>query len=157
MALARQWGIRYPSPAGGCLLTMQEYSKRLGALMNDSQRLEMEAVRLLRLGRHFRLGQGVKAIVGRDRHENLALMWAFRRSGDDSALMKVDGVPGPLTLVTRGADQEKLEAAARITARYADAPSDAPAKVEGLRRSGGRFCLEGIRPMLPHELDELRI
>lgn len=157
MALAERWEIKYPAPAGGCLLTMQEYSKRLKELMEDTGRLEMGAVSLLRFGRHFRLGKGVKAIVGRDSRENLALMWAFRRIINGSALMKVDGPPGPLTLVIGDHDGDKLETAARITARYADSPQGLPVNVKGLRKGKERFALEGILPMSPGDIEEYRI
>jgi adenylyl- and sulfurtransferase ThiI len=64
--LAREYGItRYPSPAGGCLLTCEEYSKKLRDLFAHKKRVSTGDIALLRVGRHFRLGKN-KIIVGRN-------------------------------------------------------------------------------------------
>ena len=68
--LAKEYGITcYPSPAGGCLLTCEEYSKKLRDLLAHKKRVSMADVALLRVGRHFRLGKN-KIIVGRNEAEN---------------------------------------------------------------------------------------
>ncbi len=64
--LAREFGITsFPAPAGGCLLTCEEYSKKLRDLFANKKRISMADVALLRVGRHFRLGKN-KIIVGRN-------------------------------------------------------------------------------------------
>ena len=59
----------YPSPAGGCLLTCEEYAKKLRDLFENKKHISMADMALLRIGRHFRLGKN-KIIVGRNEDEN---------------------------------------------------------------------------------------
>lgn len=72
IALARELGLSYPSPGGGCLLTDRNFSLRLRELISLGQDNEAN-IRLLRWGRHFRLACGIKLIVGRDQADNAGL------------------------------------------------------------------------------------
>ncbi len=128
MALAEAYGItRYPAPAGGCLLTDQGYAARLRELLGRQgesvSRRELEA---LKWGRHFRLPGGAKAIVGRTRKENDALL-ALR--GPEEALLWVEDYPSPLVLVPGSAAAGDLEEAAGLAAAYSDAPPGAGVRV----------------------------
>ncbi|MDY6852767.1 MAG: tRNA 4-thiouridine(8) synthase ThiI, partial [Thermodesulfobacteriota bacterium] len=70
MELASRLGIKdYPAPAGGCLLTDPVFSRRLKELTAHDSPLEARKVKLLNLGRHFRLPGGGKLIVGRNKNE----------------------------------------------------------------------------------------
>ncbi|MGB9798098.1 MAG: tRNA 4-thiouridine(8) synthase ThiI, partial [bacterium] len=81
LELAEKWGIKdYPSPAGGCLLTDPQFSKRLKDLL-DNKELTKENVVLLKLGRHFRLRKGVKLVVGRNKEENERIREFSREGG----------------------------------------------------------------------------
>lgn len=74
IALAREWGIRdYPCPAGGCLLTDGEIAARLRDLFTFVPDYEMADLQLLKYGRHFRLGENLKVILGRNGDENAML------------------------------------------------------------------------------------
>src|SRR4030042_2412209 len=73
LKLAKEYGIDYyPSPAGGCLLTCEDYAHKLRDLFKHKKRVSMRDVDLLRMGRHFRLGPN-KIIVGRNKEENQTL------------------------------------------------------------------------------------
>ena len=120
MALAEELGlVDYPQPSGGCcFLTDKNYARRMQDLFKYSGKksLSTNQVLLLKVGRHFRLNERTKAIVGRNQAENLFL-------SDNSAGMTVldsRHIPGPLTLVESRALPEDLELASRITARYSD-------------------------------------
>ena len=64
--LAAEFGITsFPAPAGGCLLTCEEYSKKLRDLFANKKRISIAEVALLKVGRHFRLSNN-KIIVGRN-------------------------------------------------------------------------------------------
>lgn len=116
MALAVEMGIRdYPCPAGGCLLTDPLFAARVRDLVEHDGVLRREDVRLLKLGRHFRLSPTAKAVVGRDKGENHSLGNELRKG--DFAL-EVSGQPGPLTLVRGSVRKEDLVTAAAITSRY---------------------------------------
>jgi tRNA U34 2-thiouridine synthase MnmA/TrmU len=54
--LAAKYGItNYPAPAGGCLLTNEEYSLKVKDLLEHEGKLTMYSINLLRFGRHMRL------------------------------------------------------------------------------------------------------
>jgi len=70
LKLAKKFKIKsYPSPAGGCLLTDLEFSKRLKDLFEKYPRCQGNDIELLKLGRHFWQNK-VKIIVGRNEEEN---------------------------------------------------------------------------------------
>jgi len=116
LRLAEEYGLKeFTAPAGGCLLTDRGFSNRLLELMQNCPDCTIGDIRLLKLGRHFRLAPGVKAIVARNSAEcelieNLA-------KPDDSVLEPAD-TPGPTTLVTGPADDSNLLHAARFTTYY---------------------------------------
>ena len=135
-ALARQWGLSYPSPAGGCLLTCRESAERCRNLLAILGRLRLADLPLIGLGRHFRLGEGALAVVGRKQSENQMLARIFHDSPEGRFLLRVEWVPGPLTLVAGNPTGEDLETAAAITARYADLAAGGPAAVKVLSQTG---------------------
>ncbi|MBW2206109.1 MAG: tRNA 4-thiouridine(8) synthase ThiI [Deltaproteobacteria bacterium] len=118
MALALAFNVKeYPSPAGGCLLTDKEFSRRLQDLFTHETKREIRDIELLRVGRHFRLNPQTKLIVGRNRSENQAIRDLFRE-GD--ALLWSDGIPGPTVLLV-GERSPALESQAAVfTASYSD-------------------------------------
>ena len=99
MALAKRLGItNYPSPAGGCLLTDEIFSRRLKDLMSFNPLFEMREIELLKTGRHFRIRPETKLIVGRNEDENDAIV---SLSKELDFLMTTPSVPGPDVLVDR--------------------------------------------------------
>lgn len=122
MALAEQLGIRsYPTPAGGCLLTDKGFSERLRDLFaHQSEYRELE-LHLLRFGRHFRLSEKTRLIVGRTREENEQLLPYVEPSFD--VVLKTQDIPGP-TAVLPGFSEDAavLALAAAICAGYSKAP-----------------------------------
>jgi len=122
--LAAEFGITgYPAPAGGCLLTEVGYSAKLKDAFNHGE-TGCSDISLLRVGRHFRLPGGGKAVIGRDEGEN-ELIEARLSSGD--LLLEVENVGSPVTLL-RNAGPGDVEPAAALTVRYSDA-RDAPGEV----------------------------
>jgi tRNA-specific 2-thiouridylase len=128
MALAPQYGIaRYPAPAGGCLLTDPGYAGRLKELLRQQPaKVSRQDLELLKWGRHFRLAGGAKAVVGRTKQENEAIV-ALKEPGD--LLLKVQDYPGPLVWLPGSAAEEDLKEAAALAAAYSDAPTGAPVTV----------------------------
>ncbi len=122
MELAVQYGITsYPAPAGGCLLTDPLFSRRLRDLFEHHPRHGIRDIELLKVGRHFRLGETTKAVVGRNAADNETIE---RLSEPGDALIRIGEFPGPTVLVPGGGDEETRRLAARICARYSDAPRD---------------------------------
>ncbi|MCX7784896.1 MAG: tRNA 4-thiouridine(8) synthase ThiI [candidate division WOR-3 bacterium] len=130
LLLARQYNIKdIPQPAGGCLLTDSQFSKRLRDALFYNE-VSLNDIELLKFGRHFRVRSleneqlpPLKIIVGRDEKENQQLLQL--KMPDDLVLQPLD-VPGPVVLI-RNPNQiniihnEKiLSLAAGICARYSD-------------------------------------
>ncbi len=68
--LAKKWGIKeYPTPAGGCLLTDPEFSKKLKKMLVLWPNCKGSDVKLLKYGRHFWEGENL-IIVGRNEKDN---------------------------------------------------------------------------------------
>ena len=127
LALAVEFGItRFPAPAGGCLLTDPRYATRLKELLRHVQDASRGDLELLKYGRHFRLPDGAKAVVGRTQRDNEALE-PLISPGD--FLLKVVEYPGPLVLGRGVQSEADLVAAAELAAAYSDAPTGAPVTV----------------------------
>jgi tRNA-specific 2-thiouridylase len=121
MKLAAEFGVTtYPSPAGGCLLTESEFAHRLRDLFQHRKRFKVADVALLRLGRHFRLGDN-KIIVGRNETENKALT-AGKAKND--YFFEVPEIAGPITVLQGRKTKKAIETAAALTAFYSDAKTD---------------------------------
>ncbi len=120
LELAKQFGLEdYPTPASGCLLTDRGYSNRLRDLMAHTDRLTFDDLNLLKVGRHFRLDNGAKAIVGRNEQDNKQLM-GYKRP--HHLHIEALGIGSPVTLlIGSNKSDDVIRRAAAITARYADA------------------------------------
>lgn len=120
MAMAEAFGIKdYPSPAGGCLLTEKVFSTRLKDLMDRNTHIEKRELHFLRNGRHFRLDQITKVVVGRSKHDNRHLKTFCDPHKD--VLIKHLSLPGPDVILTGRASRENIETAAMICAAYTKA------------------------------------
>jgi hypothetical protein len=127
MELAKQFGItKYPAPAGGCLLTESRYAEKLRDLFHHVPNARVEEIHLLSTGRHFRLSDRCKIIVGRNAQENEVLS---QYTNVCSALCTVTNYSGPTTLVFGPVTVDEQKRIAEITARYSQAPHMAEAIV----------------------------
>ena len=116
MALARELGIlEYPTPAGGCLLTEQEFGNRVRDLFEHQERIGLDDMELLRIGRHVRLSPATKVIVGRNEGENRTLE---QYQGPDRALLVPDRFPGPSAMIVGQITEEARRAAVGMIVRY---------------------------------------
>jgi tRNA U34 2-thiouridine synthase MnmA/TrmU len=150
--MAKEFGItEIPQPSGGCLLTDPGYSSRLRDLWEYDPSAGARDINLLRAGRHFRMNEGGKIIVGRNENEN-RMIGAFAEKGD--VLLALRDANGPTTLVRGRYEPKDLELAARITARYGDVTGKSAVLVE--RKGGVPFTLE-VDPALEAEYLPLRI
>jgi len=124
MELADHYNLNdYPSPAGGCLLTDQNFTRRLLDLLKRSANPGLNEIEILKLGRHFSPETGVLLVIGRNHGENERLK---RLSEPGDLLIKVADRPGPLGLL-RGLSEKQdiyVEWAASLAARYSDAKNE---------------------------------
>jgi len=127
LELAEQFGLEnFPTPASGCLLTDPNYSRRLQDLMAHNERLAIDDLNLLRVGRHFRLDPTTKLVVGRNEQDN-NLIETYRR--EHHLLLEAVDVGSPLTLLIGHNTQENIRKAAMITARYCSAKNEPSVRV----------------------------
>ncbi len=127
--------VEYPNPAGGCLLTKDGFVNKLKDLLRSQPDPDRREVELLKLGRHFRLPDGSKCVVGRSETDNAHLNQLAVPSW---VHLRVLGHPGPLALVPELAPSESdLLLAAKILAAYSDAPVDMRVTVEWIRNGQG--------------------
>lgn len=127
MQLASNYGITdYLTPAGGCLLTDPGFSKRLKDLFKYTNSPGLNDIELLKIGRHFRLKDTTKCIVGRNKEENERLQNLVRK-GD--GLLEVPDYSSPLVLIRGKIDNEIISKSCQICIRYADAPKHKKIKV----------------------------
>jgi tRNA-specific 2-thiouridylase len=115
LRLAKEYGWRdYESPAGGCLLTETIFSKRLKEFI-EYEDFGVEDIELLKFGRHFRLPEGAKLIVGRSKEDNLSLKSVENRDYIPITLP----IKGPFALIHKNATDRDRELGARISITYA--------------------------------------
>ncbi len=124
--LAKKWGITdYPQPAGGCFLTDKTLARRIKDVLSHTNTLSKKDLILSKVGRHFRLSDSVKVIVGRWEAENDFL----ERYAEGRWTFEVVGVPGPIALAEGTLSSEAIREVAELVARYSDAKTAASAEV----------------------------
>ena len=120
--MAKEFGIEDPPNAGGgCLLTDPAFSLRAIDLFKHIETPTTNDIDLLKIGRHFRLDQNTKLIVGRNRDEN-EMMCALALPND--ILLEAKEHVGPTTLLRGNGIEKHIEFSAKITLRYSDAPKN---------------------------------
>jgi tRNA-specific 2-thiouridylase len=124
--LARGFGIKnYPAPAGGCCLTDPQFSTRLKDAFTHNED-SIPEIRLLQVGRHFRLKSGAKLITGRNEKENQTI----ENLADENDLL-IEGIDfaSPLALLKNSKNPEDIEIACSICVRYSKKKDAKGAKV----------------------------
>lgn len=125
--LAQERGINdYPCPAGGCRLTDPHFAKRFRDALEHGED-SIDEISLLRYGRHFRLPNGVKVIVGRDEIENNRLKTL---SKDEDSVLEVACHPGPITLLRNSKAPRDIEVAAALCVSFSDYKGEEPVAVK---------------------------
>ena len=75
IALAKEKGIAdYPCPAGGCLLTDENFAERLKDYFAHVEKPSLRDMPILKIGRHFRLDNGDKVVVTRNEAEGETML-----------------------------------------------------------------------------------
>ncbi len=151
IALAHRFGITdFPSPAGGCRLADPILSRRVARMYAGEfgirpDRITTDDVRLLFIGRQFRLPGDGWLILGRNEQENVLLEGLFQ---DGDMLLSMQSRPGPTAILRRAISltQEQrdccLQAAASLVVRYGNkTPS-------GLREAEVAVLFNGTRDVV---------
>jgi tRNA-specific 2-thiouridylase len=155
IALAKYFNISDPpNAAGGCLLTDPSFSKRIRDLMEHTKNIpSINDVELLKIGRHFRLSNKAKLVVGRDEDENYIIDCMVM---DSDIKMEASESVGPRCILRcKEYDSKILNMAARIVLRYSDAPRENQSKVK-VEINGYKEEISAL-PAKDTELEGLRI
>lgn len=115
--LAKRFGFQeFPQPAGGCLLTDENFCKRLNDLWNHriNKDYSLDDILLLRIGRHLRINPELKVIIGRDEAEN-NFMANFQ---DKYVSLQGNSHPGALILCDGKTDADNIKLIARLAAHF---------------------------------------
>lgn len=154
LTLAKRYKIDdFPSPAGGCLLTDENFAQRV----KDSFEHGEDALRhmsLLKLGRHFRVPTRAKIIAGRDQKENITLM---ELSLPAELKFTVHGYKSTYVLLLGEANSENQTKAAEVCARYCDKKGCGRIPVRVWLDSPSEFKLIEANPLDESGLSSFRV
>ncbi len=142
----------YASPGGGCPLTEKEYSKKMKDLI-EYNLLNTDQVGLLNIGRHFRLNDKIKFVIGRNNEDNLRLL----KISETFNCIVIDEktVNGPVSILIGEPDNNDLRLAMRIVASYTKASGNIEMK---WRKSSDKVWEEIIiTPFSRNEIEKYRI
>lgn len=137
--LARRLGVtRIPGPSTGCALAEPGFAPRVRDLVELDPQATLADFELLNYGRHVRLDERAKVVVGRNARENAAIRALYERHATPRwALLEPDGFPGPSALVAGRIDEAAVRSAAGLVLRYAKA-RQAPTATVSVLHDGTR-------------------
>jgi tRNA-uridine 2-sulfurtransferase len=164
LQLAKKFDISDPpNAAGGCLLTDPAFSIRVRDLYDHTKGTpDINDIELLKIGRHFRLSDNTKLIVGRNKMENEIL---DSLKLDDDIIIEVSNHVGPTCILrtkkqlsssSSSSTEKEIEIAASTALRYSDSPKDKLTSVRIKSSSQDEKEIQ-VFPIDNKILDELRI
>jgi tRNA U34 2-thiouridine synthase MnmA/TrmU len=155
MGLAKVLDIKdYPNPAGGCLLTDPQFAQRLKELLLHAE-LNIENIKLLKLGRHFRIAQDTKLVLGRDEKENGQLVHLAKEK--DYLFFPTEDLAGPTALGRGNFNEELIKLACAITCRYCDSNGTMETEIVYKQIPGNEIKISKIPPLPEEQLARLKV
>ena len=116
LELVDAYGITdYESPGGGCLLTDANFTIKIMDYIKHDPTFNVEDIQVLKWGRHFRLPDGAKMVVGRKKDENRHLQ---EIKNSKFIHIQTKEIAGPHTLLSKDATPADKEFAARGILTY---------------------------------------
>ncbi|AJM91395.1 MULTISPECIES: DUF814 domain-containing protein [Nitrosopumilus] len=120
--MAKKYGIENPPNAGGgCLLTEPQFGIKAKDLFSHVETPTINDIDLLKIGRHFRLDEETKLVVGRNKDENEMIKAIALR---DDILLEAKEHVGPTSILRGKTAKEHTKFASSVTLRYSDAPKN---------------------------------
>jgi tRNA-specific 2-thiouridylase len=110
----------FESPGGGCLLTDENFAKKMLDFIKYDK-FEVKDIPVMKFGRHLRLPDGAKLVVGRNKDENLHLQNIDSQKYNH---VKTVALPGPHSLLSKNATKADRELAAKIILTYCKTKED---------------------------------
>lgn len=155
MKLAETYGLKiYSTPAGGCLLTKEGFSRKLNKLLELRPDIGVRHIEMLKNGRLCVLGVESLLFIGRNAVDNRCLeTLAFPK---DDIILKCVGIPGPIgVLCTSNMSEDLLYYAASIVASFSDAGHGVTTIVEMRTKENAKTIM--VNPIERQYIDSMII
>ena len=108
-------------------MTDKGYASRLKDLFDHQDTYTERELHLLKHGRHLRLNNATKIIVGRTQKDNENIQKFYDPNLD--TMIKVKKIPGPIVIIPNGGKKDVRILAASICVGYSKAPEITPVDV----------------------------
>jgi tRNA U34 2-thiouridine synthase MnmA/TrmU len=153
MALAEKFGFTdYAQPAGGCcFLTDANYSSKLADLWKarGEKTYEIDDIVMLKVGRHLRPKPHFKLIIAREEGETNFLR-GYRKN---YLSLNTVSHSGPISLIDGEANDEDIELAARLVARFSSGRTSELVTVE-VRQKNGESKNIDVKPLTAEDIPQ---
>ncbi len=127
LRMAKEYGFKeYESPGGGCLLTEEAIELKIKDIIKH-EKFIVSDIDLLKAGRHLRLPDGSKLVIGRNQDDNEKIQ---NIENEKYIFARVMDVAGPLSLISKNATKSDKELAARLILTYTKTPVDKKGSVK---------------------------
>jgi len=121
LEMVQEIGLKnFESPGGGCLLTDENFAKKMFDFI-EYDNFEIRDIPLMKFGRHLRLPDGAKLVVGRNQEENAYLQ---EIDNDKYYHIKTIALPGPHAMLSKNASQADKELATKTVLTYCKTKDD---------------------------------
>ncbi len=121
LRLAEEYGFEeYESPGGGCLLTEAAMATKIRDVVAHGT-FTVNDIDILKYGRHLRLPDGAKLIIGRNKEDNIMIE---KLHHPDYILAKTTDIAGPSSLISKQSTAADKLLAARLILTYTKTPHE---------------------------------
>lgn len=122
LALAKEFGfVDYETPGGGCLLTIESFAVKIKDYLKFDKEMRDIDVVWLKLGRHLRLPDGAKMIIGRDESDNNELLSHPNDKFEQVKFKASDDIVGAVGFISKNASIADKKLAAKLALAYTKA------------------------------------
>jgi tRNA U34 2-thiouridine synthase MnmA/TrmU len=153
MALAEKYGFKeYAQPAGGCcFLTDASYSSKLADLWQarGEKKYEIDDIVMLKVGRHLRPRKNFKLIIAREEGETNFLR-GYRKN---YISLNTVSHKGPISLIDGVTDNDDLELAARLVARFCSGRDSECVTVNIMQKNGESTNID-VKPLSAEDIPQ---
>lgn len=148
IALAKELGIcTIPQPSTGCALAQVSFAPRVLELLETRPEAARWEFELLRIGRHQKIDERTKVIIGKNARDNTTIEAAFRQHRPaDAAYLHPENFLGPDVLVVGRIDADTINQAGYLLLQFTKR-FDPEQSVIRIEYSGGEV-LRPVKSML---------
>ncbi|MBN1983506.1 MAG: hypothetical protein JW795_18355 [Chitinivibrionales bacterium] len=152
LAYGAQHNLLFSAPAGGCPLTNVQISKRFYDLTGHVPSVSLNDFRLLAYGRHFRLSDSARMIIGRNESETGILEKLLEPT---DIVLRIAEIEGPVGVGKGVFTPEIKKLAASILARYSHQRAESTTAI--LCATGGTIETLTVKPAEESSCNGLRL